>query len=330
MRVFRYLSNGKSLAETYKIYNVIRSLKNYAVAKYNSSWEDALDEAFFHIVDNFDESKGDLEHYATRVVGTILLGKNKKELANSEQTELSMDLDVAKGFKDNDGGTEVKDPDVGRCLRDMVNLLTNDVKFFITRNHKHKKMDYGNIFKKYEFETIQEVEEYLTNTYRDKVSKAVSLSRDSSIRDFSDDRYINSIDATLEYRGVLNDVVLLSKRKGAHDKKLYHIDIKGVLQNILDTFYSSEDFGKVEIEDKVIYVTLSGNIVNSMSELMEVLERELVGSILSRTSLKVISYNKGHNLYLSSTKDSSMIVNLPIFGSEYIINMDRVVFKEVV
>lgn len=330
MKVFKYLSCEKGLAEVYEIYMVVQSLMPYAKTKYRGLWEDALDEAFFHIVENYDSSKGDLEHYATRVVGTILLNKNKKESANTEQMEISMDMQTAKDFMFVSKNTEGdKDTDFEKCLSEMAELVVRDLKFFLTLSSKDRKMDYKKIFEKYSTSTIQKVQEYLVNTYQDKISRFIEYSKTASVRDFKEDRYLKSLDVGVSYKGRLNGVILFEKKQGSHNKKIFRVDIKEVLDSLLEVYYTNNDYGKIEIEGIPVYISMSGILLNDRQELISILERELVGSLLSRTSLKVVRYEKGNEILLSSTKNEYTDIVLPVFNSEYMVMIERVVAKEV-
>lgn len=330
MKVFNYLSCGKGLAEVYEIYKVVQKLEPYAKTKYKGLWEDALDEAFFHVVENYDSSKGDLEHYATRVVGTILLNKNKKESANTEQLEVSMDLQVAKDFMLYDTQLpSAKETDFDKCLDEMLGVVVKDLKFFLTLSSKDRKMSYRKIFEKYSSDTIQKVQEYLIDTYKGSISRIITYAKMSGIRDFKEGRYLKSVDPGLIYKGKLNGVVLLNKKQGSHNKKVFRVDIREVLDDLVETYYTNNEYGKIEIEDVPVYISMSGVIINDKQELIKTLERELVGSLLARTSLKVVRYKKGVEILLSSAKIEYSEVVLPIFNSEYTVRVDRVVFKEV-
>ena len=332
MRVFDYLAGERGMSEAYNIYKVVQSLMPLAKATYKGSWEDALDEAFFHILKNYDPSKGDLEHYATRVVGTIHLNKNKKESASTEQAELSLDLQMAKDYDAISKELEDshKDTDTGRCVEDMAKLLSKDLKFLVTMSLKDKKMSYRRIFERYDIDTIIEAKEYLVNKYQDKISEIVDYTKEASIRDFKEDRYLKSMDVGFNYVGELKGVVLYSKKQGSHYKKIYSVDIRGVLDNIISIFYKDDGFGKISIEGNILYVSMSGVILKDFAELRDILERELVGSLLSRSALKVVKYERGERILLSSTKTDYSEIILPIFNSEYTIEVKRLVTKEVV
>ena len=305
MRLFKYLST-KSTKEMYDIFNVVSSLKKYAQIKYKDNYEDALDASYMHIVEHYDPSKGDLKNYAIKVVGTIGLGSNKKELANEEQTRLSLDSKTASEFFNSpiDSLEEnFKSSNINSCIKDMVSLFVKDFKFFATQSTKYRKMDYKELLDKYSVESIVNAKNYLMEKYSNEIEKFISYSKVASIRNFNEDRYLKSLDTSLEYKGSLNDIILIKRKQGSHVKKVYRVLIEENINTLLDLFYTNTDYGKILIADVPIYLSLSGKIVDSEEELRCSLERELVGSLLSRTSLKVIHYDKGNEILLSSTKD---------------------------
>ena len=331
MRLFKYVST-KSPKEMYDIFNVVCSLKQYAKIKYRDNYEDALDASYMHIVEHYNPSKGDLKNYAIKVVGTIGLGSNKKELANEEQTRLSLDNKTASEFINSplDSLEEnFKSSSVNSCIKDMVGLFVKDFKFFATSSSKYKKMDYKELLEKYSIESIVSAKNYLMEEYSDEIERFMSYSKVASIRNFSEDRYLKSLDTSLEYKGVLNDIILVNRKQGSHIKKVYKVSIKENIDMLMDLFYSDTNYGKIVIADVPIYLSLSGKIIDTEEELRSSLERELVGSLLSRTSLKVINYDRGNEVLLSSTKDTQYSVILPLFDKNVSIDFNRVVIKEV-
>lgn len=331
MRLFKYLST-KSAKEMYDIFKVVQGLKKYAYAKYKENYEDALDASYMHIVKNYDPSKGDLQNYAIKVVGTIWLNSNKKELADEEKTKLSLDSKTASDFINSPSDEfeeNLKSSNINSCIKDMVGLFVKDFKFFSTSSTKHKKMDYKGLLDKYSVESIVSAKNYLMGTYSESIEKFISYSKVATIRSFDDDRYLKSLDTSIEYKGILNDIIMIKRKQGSHVKKVYKVSIKENIDTLLDLFYSDTGYGKILIADVPIYISLSGKIVDSIEELKYFLERELVGSLLSRTSLKVLRYDKGNEILLSSTKDIQYSVILPLFDKNVSIDFNRVVIKEV-
>lgn len=331
MKLFKYLS-GKSIKETYDIFKAVSDLKYNAISKYKNNWEEALDEAFFHIMENYDSSKGELKHYATKVVGTIFLNKDKKEIADGEKTEIGLDLLTAKEYinsPEESFDENTKSNDINDCIKDMVHLFVKDFKFFTSSNSKHRKMNYTELFRNYSLDSISRARDYLLNKYKDGVEQFVNLSKSTSIRSFDENRYLKSIDSSIEYVDSLNDIVIIRRKQGSHIKKIYKIDLSSIIDRMIEVFYSDGNCGKITIEGVSIYLSLSGKIMNSIEHLKNSLESELVGSILSRTSLKVLRYERGSEILFSSTKDTQYDVVLPLFGRNISIGFERVVIKEV-
>lgn len=332
MRLFKYLSS-KSPKELYDIFKIVQSLKPYAKSKYGNNFEDALDASYEHIIKNYDSSKGELRNYAIKVVGTIWLNSNKKELASDEQTRISLDVKTAKDFVNSSTEErmeeDLKSNNVNSCINDMVGFFVKDFKFFITTNSKYKKMDYSELRDKYTSESILSAMRYLNKTYSEEIGKFVAYSKQSSIRNFDENRYKKSIDTSLEYKGNLNDIILVKRKQGSHIKKVYKVSIEDTINKIMELFYSDTNYGMIIVANIPVFLTLSGKIVDNVGDLKYSLEKELVGSLLSRTSLKVLHYDRGNEILLSSTKDTQCDVVLPLFGKNVSINFERVVVKEV-
>lgn len=332
MKVFNYLSSGKGIQETYEIYKAVRALKNYAMSIYGSGWEDALDASFFHILEKYDPSKGDLENYTIRVVKTIRLNKNKKEVADDDQTMIGLDLKSAKEYDKNEIDLVFEDnisDDMTYCLRDMLSLFLKDYKFFVSQNIKDRKMDYSGLFKKYSVEVIGETKRYLTSKYKEEVEKFVEFAKNSNIRKFNAQRYEKSIDGSAEYVNEINGIVILKRKRSSHSRSLYKVPLRDVINNLLELYYGCDECGVLCIEGITAYLTLSGNVVDSIEDLKDELELELIGSLLSRTSLKVVRYAKGDEIIFSRTKDNQYDVVFSVFDSNFTVSFDRVVAKEV-
>ena len=333
MRLFKYLS-AKSPKELYDIFKEVQSLREYAKYKYGEdNCEEVLDASYAHIIKNFDSSKGDLKNYAIKVVGTIWLNTYKKEFANGEQAEISLNAKTAKEYINSSIvdklDEKLKSDNINSCIKDMVIFFVKDFKFFATLNPKYRKMDYSLLAENYSSKSIIYAMKYLNENYSEEVENFISYSKVSSIRNFNEDRYLKSVDSSLEYKGCLNSIVMLKRKQGSHIKKVYKVSIEDYLSTILRLFYSDTDYGKMVIADVPIYLTLSGKIVDTINDLKYFLEKELVGSLLSRSNLKVLHYEKGNEILLSSTKDTQSDVVLPLFDKNFSVMFERVVVKEV-
>lgn len=332
MKFFKYASS-KSYRELYDIFKVIKKFRHIAIKRYGDKFEDVLDDAFEHIIKNYDSNKGELENYASKVISKIGLNKTK-EIADCEQTNISLDSKIAKeyNFSDEEVSHIIEDSiklgNINDCITYIAGSFVKDFKFFSSKNPKDKKIDYSDLKDSYSSESIINATKYLMNEYSKEIERFISYSRDTSIRDFNEDRYLKSIDNSLEYKGNINDIILLKRRQGSHVKKIYRVNIKEVINSIINLFYTNSDYGKIDIEGVSVYLSLSGKILDSIEDLIFFLEKELVGSILSRTSLKVLKYKRGNEILLSSTKEQNNIV-LPIFNKSFNIQFERMVIKEV-
>ena len=331
MNVFPYLSNNRSIHEQYQIYKAVRALENYAMSIYGSGWEDALDCAFFHILENYNPEKGNLENYTIRVVKTVDLNKNKDEYADDEKTQLGLDMKSAREYSENKIDLifeDDKSEDIASCIRDLVDLYAKDYKFFITNNPKDRKESYSKIFKTYSNDIILEAKNYLVNKYNDTMKDFISTSKSSDLRNYDSSRYLKSVDTNTSYISEINDIILIKRKKSSHVKYIYRVNIEETIDSIIRTFYDS-GVGVLFIEHISVYLTMSGKVVISMSELRSSLEDELVGSLLSRTSLKVLDYERGKRILFTSTKDSQYNVMFTIFGRKFVVEFESVVAKEV-
>lgn len=331
MRVFQYLDSGKGISDMYAIYCEVQKLKPYAIALYKTWWEDALDAAYFHILENYDADKGSLENYATKVVSTICLNRYRKEVASSDQTILTLDLQKVDefGIPEEVLMGEDRGSDIRACIIDLIPYFIKDFKFFVSSSVKDRKLNYKYIFNKYSCSVVEEAKDILVNFYAKKLAVMIAYSKSVTLKNFSDDRYTKSFDSGLKYKCELNNIVIVERFKGSHAKKLFRFHIKEYVDYLVERFYLLEGKSKVCIEGIDIYVTISGMIVVGIDNLRASLECELVGSILSRSSLKVIRYDKGEEILFSNTKDEQSDILLPMFGSDITIGFERVVSKEV-
>lgn len=332
MRLFKYLS-AKSPKELYDIFKEVQSLKPYAKSKYGNNYEDALDVSYEHIIKNYDSTKGELRNYAIKVVGTIWLSSSKKEVASDDQTKISLDIQTAENFVNSPIEEKLEEDlkswNTDSCISDMASFFVKDFKFFETENSKYKKLDYTELRDKYSSESVLGAMRYLSKEYAKEIKKFIAYSKESSIRNFNEDRYLKSIDSSLTYKGTLNGIVLLRRKQGSHIKKVYKVSICDTVSMLLKLFYTTTDYGKIVVADVTMYLSLSGQVIDNDYDLKYSLEKELVGSLLSRSSLKVLNYDRGNEILFSSTKDTQCDVVLPLFDKHINISFERVVIKEV-
>lgn len=317
----------------YKIYIVVQGLKAYAISIYKDYWEDALDEAFFHIIENYDPTKGDLEHYAIIVVKTILLNRNKKEVADDDVIQSSADTrttdDSGTTLFDMVVGKDTDSVDVEKCIIEMAPYFVKDFKFFKTDSPRDRRLSYTTLFEKYSLDCISTAKSYLLREYTDSVEDFYSFAKTGSMHSFSKDRYKKSLNTSVEFVEKINDIIVIKKKENSHIKRVFSFSIEDALETILDLFYSDDSKAILSIAGVTMYSTMAGKIVDSREELMKSLEYELIGSLLSRTSLKLFKYDEGEILYFSSIKDEQRDVCIEIFGKSVFFPFNRLVVKEV-
>lgn len=332
MQVFKHIKSFGDTARAYEIFKVVSSLKPYAITIYGNAWKDALDTAFFHIIDNYDDSIGDLVHYATKVVATIELQKYKKEFAEDDVLSTELDCQTAKMKLNTLEDSMFEDKlskDFYACSQELASYFIKDFLFFKSGQSKNRKEVYTEIFKKYSVETIGAAREHLLSEYSEKVGKFLLMGDKMRFRVFSVDKIkCNYIDGS-EYKGVINDIVVLKRKSGAHSKKIYRLNISEMVEMLWNEFYENERYGKIVIEGIPIYMTLSGNIVDSKRVLLRSIELELLSMVLSRSNLKILYGEEGKVVLFSSSKEIVFNIAVEAFGREFNINLERLVAKEV-
>lgn len=331
MNLFKYLDSGKSYEEVYDIYSKVRSNEAYARKIYGGNWEDALDAAFFHVLDKYDSSVGDLDNYITVVVKTILLNKDKKEYANDEKAKKGLDSKEYIEYKGNEIDLIFEDDradSVRYCVKDMLEMFIEDYKFFKTGKSRDRKNNYGGIFSKYSYDVISDSKDYLVTNYLEEVYEFMKYSRQPSVRLLSCDRYNKSLDSNLVYKSEINGTVIIKRRKGSHYKNLYRVDLSSMLGVVVNLLYGRGSLGRLDIEGVTVYISLTGKIVFSLDTLKKLLEEEIIGVILTNSYFKIVNHTVGDNILLSGTKDSLSDIVIPVFDRHIPVFYSTVVFKE--
>lgn len=340
MNYFDYVSKEQQLSLMYEIYTVVRSLKKYAMSIYGSSYEDVLDKAFFHILEHYNPEFEKLEHYATRIVGTIELQKYKHEITHDLALNLALDEQSSLADKDEilnayiDGLEVSKKEDLESCIKCMIPFFAKDYKVFLTQKSMDRSMSYKEVFEKYSFGTIKSAIEFLQDAYGNKMKALIDVSKKYAIKRYGKNRYKSNLDEGVTYLGTINDIVLYEKSKNVRTKIFYKFDIKENIARFISTMYqrNKEVHNYLKIESTRVFVTLTGRIAVGVKEFKEILESEMVGMLLSRKShLKVVYYEKGDSLLISCSKeqeDSSLEIEQ--FEKIEYLTMRRMVAKQVV
>lgn len=337
MNYFKYVKSF-DVNRVLRIYHEVRKLKGYAMTIYKNLWEDALDKSFFHILDNFDEeSGGDLEHYATKVVGTILLNKYHHEIEHDITLENAMDQKSLNETSNNPlnvllkGEEEKRVEDLRVCIDYLTPMFVKDYKFFLTSRSEFRKCEYTGLFEKFSADVIKRTMQYFSEKYGEAMTELDEFKKTCRYRCFPSDRYKDSLDENIEYEGMFNGTVLYSTQIKKYSRIFYKLDISELLDYVIDSFFLPEsNTHKTKVEGKDVYCTLSGQIVLGVEELRETLENEIVGAILAKiSSLKVVNYNRGEDIILSSTRDINVGWNFDFFGEELVIEFKRVTAKKI-
>ena len=332
MRYFAYCSVNQSVVTTYDIFDTVRSLSAYAKTIYKSHWEEALDNALFHILNNYNEESGDLLHYATRVVGTILLNKYSKEVTHEIALENGMesksiadgDSDLAEGYVNKQ--EVLARSNVKECVKLMVPKFVGDFSLFQTGKSNKRNHSYSDIFEKFDLDTIKESKDYLVNEYEGTILRLKDTASKCTIRKISEMRIDKAKDDTIDYQSMINDIVIYRKWKNQHTKLFYMVDIKETLTKILKQMYETDTgyFNHVIIEDHDVYVSLSGDIVVGEKNLLDTLEFELLCTLIkSVVSFKIVDHIKGEKLLLSSSKEVPDTFTLESFGTSIDIDLQQ-------
>lgn len=333
MNFFKYNTSfvNKTSADLVEIYDVVRGLEKYAKTIYKGRWEDALDIAFFHIIQNYDPSKGELENYATKVVSGVSLNQFRKEYPYEFISDLEDEkTGTIEGITITDRLDERNQRvDIENCIDYMIPFFIKDFKFFRNMETSQRKEKYSELFKKFNFSSISAATQYLRDNYMEDVEKFYELKKTCGGKRFSSDKLNKRKDTSMEYLGELNDTLIYRRKaSGNSDRYFYKIDIKHLIENFLDKFYSQGGTAYVKIRDTIAYCTMRGEIVFSVEELMSAIERDLVGTTLSRTNLRVVHYDVGNKIILISTTPLEYNLNISVFKDEIWVEFESMPSKE--
>lgn len=332
MRYFAYCSASQDIVTTYNIFQVVQDLSSYAKTIYKSHWEEALDNALFHILNNYSEESGDLQHYATRVVGTILLNKYAKEVAHDVALGVGMenksieesDTDLAESYVNQQDFMARNN--FNECVKYMTPKFIEDFTLFQTGKTNKKKEDYSEIFKKFDSDLIREVREYLLENYEGTILRLRELASTCNLRKITQLRLERSFDETVSFKQVINDIIVYKKGRNQHAKLFYLVDFDELLQKAFEQFYiHNKNFkNHVVIEGYDVFITLSGDIVVGAEALREAVEFELLSETLKKLSpMRIVDYKKGDTLLLSSSREVGETFELEAFGTKLVVPLLR-------
>lgn len=325
------LGATKTSKELFEIYEVVWSLENYAKKIYKGGWEDALDAAMFHIIRNYDVNKGDLSNYAIKVVKGICYNKYRKEVpyeylsdlpdSEMETTEVVDDMNM----EDDNGDKQ----DIAECIAFLSPYFIEDFKFFTSMCKHDRKKSYPGLFERFTYQTIKDAISYLKDNYSEQVKEFHAARISRSKKRYDADKVNRSMADGINYMGVVNGTVLYTKRKSIASKVFYRVDIPEVVQEFIKRFYGDDSNAQVRIGDCVAFSSLTGSIIFGIENLLESLEIDIIGMILSRQEMKVASYTKGEELILVSNRQEEYNLNVKAFSSDIWIPFTQMSSKEV-
>ena len=339
MKYFQYARNSyRTPKELIDIFTAVHNLEQYAKSIYKGRWEDILDRSFFHIVKNFDSSKGNLENYTIKVVRGIGLGDYKKECPTEFIEDLNGEEDIDGNLNTNLNKSKVEsalfytpeadiEADVGNCVRYLAPYYIKDFGFFNTLDGSKRKEDYNDLFKSFKHDVIREAIDYLNSVYEKDLTKFYEQKKKCTVRKASRDKVEKSLDTSIEYVKSLNDVIFFSRaRDKAEVKKyFYKVDMSSLICQLLHDYYMFGD-SSVKVCGVSAYLSLRGEILFSVEELVDLLEKDLYTFILSSSKLKVLV---GDEIYLVGNKEVTTSVNIKIFGDNCSVNLINLASKEV-
>lgn len=338
MDYFSYVKLTKSPDFIMEVFNTVADLESYAKTIYKGLYEEVLDKAFFHILDNFDPSKGQLENYAVSVVGKILLNKYRREVTH----DLALDIALEDKSAEEDNGeilsqfisaTEERERnDVKACTQELVPYFIKDARFFATMKSTNRTLSYSEIFSKYSTVTIKRAVDYLSENYLEEVKNFYEYGKSISVKRYSKDRYKKSLDTAVNFKGEIGGIVLYEKLRGFHDKFFYSIDLKQTLVKFISKFYYNMDNinNYVKVEEVEAFISILGEVVVGVKEVSEVIEKEMLGMLVSRnSSLKVVKYDERERLIVSCTSDLGFSIAITAFGESFSMDLKRLSSKQV-
>ena len=326
------------------VFTTVSKYKPLAISKYGSNWKDALDATLFHVLSHYDLAKGSLESYVCSIVSTIHLNRFSKEFnmgidPDSEETLFDVKADeyaIQKSEETNPlSELLAKEEDeeyaqnLSSCVHYLLPYFLKDYELFKTRDASNRKLNYSGLFTKYSAQVIADAVDVLASDYEAaKYLKVVS--KGCHARNFGTDRYKKSIDKSLEYITRIGDIVKCKAHGVVRQKYIYLLDIQDILNSLSIMFYSEEGIAVRKIYDTDVYCSVSGQLILDKKELYKTLEREIIGSLLaSRTNLKVLHYDVGKELLLTSTNFEEAPIVLQLFQTGIYIPMVRLVMGAV-
>lgn len=316
------------------IWEELNALKYYAISLYKGNWEDALNDSYMHLMENYDESKGELSHYAIRVVATIYMNKYIQEVKDDEILQTESDKESYSKYMESDELDTILDKDyisednIKNCEDFIIPMFVEDFLFFKSMNPKDKKLNYEFLHDVYPDIVIAKAFNNLMEKYGNSLSRLYELKKSCTYHDYSADRYKKSFDSAIEFECSINNVILYRKKtKYSATRKIHKVNIKRMVNSVM---YRLEDILSQKVGNLTVWCTLSGFISYDIEKIKAKIESELIGKILSGSiNIKVLAYEKGSCIYLTSTQDLPEMMYHNILGRSFGVEIQKVVSKVV-
>lgn len=310
-------------------------MKAYSKKIYGANYQDALDNAYRHILENYDSEKGELSHYTIAIIHNINFNATKKEVSIQDVASLAMD---SKAFKDNNGDpldellsrqSEYADKSVDNCIQYLLKYYITDFKFFKSNKSSDRLNDYEELYDKFSVKTILSAVNLISEKYDSDIEELYNLKKQLRFKSYTRDRYMESFDNAIEYMCEFNGIVIYKKLVAKGNKVVYEINVEEVLKRFKKVFYSGMLNRKIGNVD--CFITLSGKLITDEGELNEYIENELIGSILSRVQqMGVMRYERGKSILLTSSAPMTRInITLLVLDTAFTIEMLMRVSKSV-
>lgn len=329
MKYFKY-SKTEAPVLVYKIFTAVQGCKGLAIDRYKNRWQDALDEAFFHILEHYDENKGELQNYTARIVNTIFISKNSREVNSDLVGEIKDEkysLLEEKSFSDDYFVKDFKkeeDEEVKTCIKVLLPHFLNDYESFKSGLKPKDADSYLDELTVFSVNVVKRAISVL-NRYYDDLKRLTMLVHGCRLWTFSKDRYKKSLESGMTFAGQIGDIVKVKIKGNIRKKALYCLDIKDFLDKIYTMFYE-DGAASTLVCGEVVYCTPIGSLVSSKEKLYSVLEESIVGSILAmRHNLRVLHYDKGVKIIFTSLSSDETDVFLKLFNTGI-----RVPFKKLI
>lgn len=339
MDYFSYARVTQSQEFLMEVYNVVSSLEGYAKAIYKGLYEEVLDKAFFHILDNFDPTKGQLENYATSVVGKILLNKYRKEVTHDLALDIALEEESVEKVNGEllsqflSASEEKERSDVSSCIDMLVPYFIKDARFFVSLKSVNRTLSYSDVFEKYSTKTVKQAVDYLRDKYLKELENVYRYAKSISVKRYVKDRYKKSMEDTIVFRGEIGGIIIYEKIRGFHDKLFYSLDLKGNIARFMTKYYYSEIEGVhnyIKVRGVEAFVSILGELIVGLPEIYDTLEAEMVGMLVSRfSSIKVIKYEKQNRILFSSANDLGSAIPIKAFGDVFYAEVIKLGAKQV-